>query len=135
MLDLAVHDSDDYMPLDRIAARQGLSKKYLESILKLLVQNGLVKGVRGKGGGYRLLRDAADCTVGEILESAGESLAVVACLEDGAQPCERKASCRTFPMWERFDRMAHDFFFGVTLADLLRDDSTEGAKTALSPSA
>ena len=125
MLDLAVHDPEDYIPLEKIAARQGLSKKYLESILKLLVRDGLIKGMRGKGGGYRLLREADACTVGEILKSAGESLDIVACLEGGALTCERRDVCLTLPMWEKFNRMTHDFFFGITLADLLKQEKGE----------
>ncbi|MBQ3970926.1 MAG: Rrf2 family transcriptional regulator, partial [Selenomonadaceae bacterium] len=54
MLDLAEQNSDSFIPLEEIANRQGISKKYLESILKVLVQNDLLKGLRGKGGGYRL---------------------------------------------------------------------------------
>ena len=56
MLDLAQQDTDHFIPLEEIAARQGISKKYLEIILKTLVQNKLLKGLRGKGGGYKLTR-------------------------------------------------------------------------------
>ena len=68
MIDLAEQAPEAFIPLDAIAARQGISKKYLESILKILVQKKLLKGLRGKGGGYRLTRRAEEYTVGEILE-------------------------------------------------------------------
>lgn len=119
MIDLAQQNTDSYVPLDEIAARQEISKKYLEIILKTLVKENLLKGLRGKGGGYRLTRSPSEYTIGEILELTEGTLAPVACLQNSAEPCRRKENCRTFPMWERFDQMIHDFFFGITLADLL----------------
>lgn len=119
MIDLAQQNTDSYVPLDEIAARQEISKKYLEIILKTLVKENLLKGLRGKGGGYRLTRSPSEYTIGEILELTEGTLAPVACLQNSAEPCRRKENCRTFPMWERFDQMTHDFFFGITLADLL----------------
>ena len=56
MVDLAEHQQENYIPLKEIAQRQELSEKYLESIIKLLVRDHLLEGVRGKGGGYRLTR-------------------------------------------------------------------------------
>ena len=79
MIDLAEQAPEAFIPLDAIAARQGISKKYLESILKILVQKKLLKGLRGKGGGYRLTRRAEEYTVGEILELTEGTLAPVAC--------------------------------------------------------
>ena len=119
MIDLAEQNSDRYIPLDEIADRQGISKKYLEIILKTLVQNKLLKGLRGKGGGYMLTRTPAEYTVGEILELTEGSLAVVSCLLDSAEPCDNREKCLTLPMWTRFDKMLHDFFFHITLEDLL----------------
>ncbi|MDE7299088.1 MAG: Rrf2 family transcriptional regulator [Lachnospiraceae bacterium] len=118
MVDLASQDAGHFVPLDEIAERQGISKKYLEIILKTLVEKKLLKGMRGKGGGYRLTRRPEEYTAGEILELAEGTLASVACLRAGAEPCERRERCSTLPMWERFDRMVHDFFYGITLAEL-----------------
>ena len=118
MLDLAQQNSEHHIPLDEIAARQEISKKYLEILIKPLVQNKLVTGLRGKGGGYRLTRHPSEYTVGEILEVMEGTLAVVACLQDGAKPCKRSAQCATLPMWKEFDRMVRDFFFHITLEDL-----------------
>ena len=67
MIDLAEHQTGEYIPLKAIAQRQGISEKYLESILKALVRENLLTGVRGKGGGYRLTRAPETYTVGEIL--------------------------------------------------------------------
>ena len=119
MADLAQQDPHIYVPLDELAQRQGISKKYLEIILKTLVKEKLLKGVRGKGGGYRLTRTPKEYTVGEILELTEGTLASVACLQTGAEPCGRKAQCITLPMWKKFDAMVHDFFFHITLEDLI----------------
>ncbi len=126
MVDLAEQKADGYVPLNEIAERQEISIKYLEIILKTLVQQGLLKGHRGKGGGYRLTRLPKDYTVGEILELTEGTLATVACLGPGATECPRAACCRTLPMWRRFDGMVHDFFFGLTLEDLMKEDTARG---------
>lgn len=119
MIDLAGQDTDKYTPLKDISKRQGISEKYMEIIIKQLVKHKLICGLRGKGGGYRLLRSASDYPVGEILEAVGEQLAPVSCLLPEAEPCDREPSCPTIAMWKNFDRLSHDFFYGITLADLI----------------
>lgn len=121
MLDMAEHNSDDFIPLNEIAQRQGISIKYLEIILKSLVKEKLLKGRRGKGGGYKLTRPPEEYSVGEILELTEGSLAIVACLQKGADPCERRSICRTVAMWNRFSQMVSDFFYGISLADMLKE--------------
>lgn len=119
MIDLAQQKEDRYVPLEEIATRQNISKKYLESILKTLVKENLLVGARGKGGGYKLTRSPKEYTIGEILELEEGTLASVACLEENAPSCERKDICVTLPMWELFDKVVHNFFYGLTLEDLL----------------
>ena len=118
MIDLAGQDPGRPVPLKVIAERQGISKKYLESIVKDLVDGGLVKGASGKGGGYTLCRRPEEYSVGEILELTEGSLAPVACLLDKQKDCPRRGSCQTLPMWEEYDAMVHDYFFGKRLSDL-----------------
>ena len=67
MIDLAEHQADGFIPLKVIAQRQGISEKYLENIIKLLVKDKLLTGIRGKGGGYRLEKAPEEYTVGSIL--------------------------------------------------------------------
>lgn len=119
MIDLAEQDSETYIPLEEIAARQEISKKYLEIILKILVKEKLLKGVRGKGGGYRLTRQPSQYRVSEILELTEGSLDTVACLKEDADPCPKKESCKTLPMWKKYNEMVHDFFYHITLEDLV----------------
>lgn len=118
MIDLASQETGIYTPLKDISERQGISEKYMEIIIKQLVKHKLIRGLRGKGGGYQLLRDAADYSVGEILEAVGEQLAPVACLLPDAERCDREPGCPTISMWKKFDKLSHDFFYGITLADL-----------------
>lgn len=119
MLDLAQHGGEAHVPLRDVAARQGISKKYLEIIVKDLVEGRLVSGVSGKGGGYKLLRKPEEYSIGEILELTEGSLATVACLSSGVEPCPRAAECPTLPLWAEFDKLTHDYFFGKKLSDLL----------------
>lgn len=120
MADLAQHQGDGYLPLNEIAQRQRISEKYLESILKGLVQQKMLVGVRGKGGGYRLTRPPEKYAVGDILRVTEGNLAPVACLEDGAEACPRREECTTLPMWIKLNDMIRDFFNSVTLADLIK---------------
>lgn len=119
MLDLAAQNQNQFVPLEEIASRQGISKKYLEIVLKSLVQHNLLKGLRGKGGGYKLTRSPSEYTVLEILELTEGYFTIVSCLSEQSTPCERASSCLTLPMWKQFDKLAHDFFSKITLYDLL----------------
>ena len=118
MIDLAEHIDEGYIPLQTIAKRQGISEKYLESILAVLSKAGLLDAVRGKGGGYRLTRSPDQYTVAEILLLTEGSLAPVSCLTPGAPACERMANCRTYTMWKGLNDLIADYFGKITLADL-----------------
>ena len=120
MLDLAEHIDDGWIPLKDIAARQEISKKYLEIIVRDLVADGLLVGASGKGGGYKLCRAPEDYTVGEILERMEGTLSSVACLADPDYDCSRKGICQTLPMWTEFDGMVRDFFYGKKLSNLVK---------------
>ncbi len=120
MIDLAENENGSYIPLKDIAARQEISKKYLEIIVKDMVSGGLIKGSSGKGGGYRLTRKPEEYTVLEILELMEGTLSSVACLAADSFDCPRRTACQTLPMWEEYDKMVHDFFEGRKLSDLLK---------------
>ena len=119
MIDLAEHDKGQPVPLKDIAERQGISKKYLEIIVKDLVDGKLVKGASGKGGGYVLLRRPEDYSVGEIVELMEGTLAPVACLSKDAEACPRYASCVTLPLWQGLDQLVHDFLYQKKLSELV----------------
>ena len=96
-----------------------ISEKYLEAIMKKLVEEGLVSGLRGKRGGYRLTREADAYSVGDILRAAEDSLAPVACLEKDAEQCPRQHRCATLPMWRELGRLIDGYFDGITLEQLV----------------
>ena len=119
MIDLAEHEQGQPVPLKDIAERQGISKKYLEIIVKDLVDGKLVKGASGKGGGYVLLRRPEDYSVGEIVELMEGTLAPVACLQKDAEECPRYSSCATLPLWQELDQLVRDFLYQKKLTDLI----------------
>ena len=116
MIDLAEHVGEGYLPLRDIARRQDISEKYLESILKVLVKAKLIEGLRGKGGGYRLTRDAADYTVGEVLRLTEGSLDPVSGLDDPA--AFRLEESRCHEMWMGLAKLIGDYLDNYTVADL-----------------
>lgn len=126
MIDLAEHRSErqsrGFVPLNAIATRQGISEKYLESIIKLLVKAKLLTGLRGKGGGYKLTKAPEQYTVGSILRVTEDSMAPVSCLEPSSNACPRASECRTLSLWKGLDKVINDYMDGVTLADLVRTD-------------
>ena len=106
MLDLAASDGEEYIAMRTIAERQGISLKYLERI-------------QGKGGGYRLTRRPEEYRVGEILRLTEGDLAPVSCLECGAEVCEKRGECPTYPMWAKLHGLINDYLDSVTIADLM----------------
>ena len=118
MLDLAQDESGSYVPLDDIARREGMSEKYLESIIVSLSRAGLVKALRGKGGGYMLTRQPEEYPIGEILRLTEKTLAPVTCLESGAA-CPQADACPTFPLWQGLDKVIDDYLMAHTLQDLM----------------
>ena len=119
MIDLAEHQGDGYIPLKEIAARQEISEKYLEAILKSLVRERMLVGLRGKGGGYKLSRPPEEYTVGSIVRLTEDGLVPVACLESRANPCPRTAQCRTLPLWKKLGEVIDGFLDSYTIADLM----------------
>ena len=120
MIDLAQQNSDDFIPLKDIAQRQDISKKYLEIIAKEMVKGGLITGASGKHGGYKLVREPSDYTVGEILELMEGPFAPVACLQDENYDCPRSEKCETLPMWTEFYKIQKEYFYGKKLTDLIK---------------
>lgn len=119
MIDLARNAGAGFVSIKEVAKRQGISFKYLERIMQILGQAGLVASAPGRRGGYRLALDAEACSVGEILRATEGTLAPVACLANEGQECQRASACPTLPMWQKFNTMANTFFDRVSIADLI----------------
>ena len=122
IIDLAEHDSGSYIPMKEIAMRQGISLKYLEQIMPVLMKNKVIDGASGKGGGYKLNRPPEEYKVWDILTLTEGSLAPVACLDCDAEKCERESECRTLPMWKKYQEMTEDFFNNISVADLMKKE-------------
>ena len=121
MVHFAQRGNEGYIPLKEIAEAEGISQKYLETIMSTLSKAGFVDAVHGKGGGYRLNRTPDDYTVGSILKLTEGSLSAVSCTSQGAAACSRTECCQAKPMWDKLDKMIDDFFEGITIGDLLKD--------------
>ena len=119
MIDLTENQSDDFIPLRDIAKRQDISEKYLESIIKLLVKNKLLIGLRGKGGGYKLTKRPSDITVGEVLRIAEENIMID---EEDTESMYRTSEYRTSDMWSKLSKMINDYFDSISIADLIVED-------------
>lgn len=120
MLDLAWNDTGECIKVKDIAARQGISEKYLEQIIAILNKSGYVRSVRGAQGGYRLTKAPEDCTVGQILRLTEGSMAPVTCLEEDAPVCERCDTCETLEVWKELYQAVNNIIDHVTIADLVK---------------
>lgn len=120
MIDLAQHDSTEYISLKDISERQGVSVKYLEQITSLLSKFGLLQSVRGPQGGYKLAKSADKYTVGEILRVTEGNLVPVACLENTPNQCPRAKNCDTLAFWSEFNNLVNNFLDSKTLDDLVK---------------
>lgn len=121
MLCLARQEGAEFVPLKEIAEQEGISQKYLETIMTVLSKAGFVDAVHGKGGGYRLNRAPSGYTVGSILKLTEGGLTATSCTSQGPTACSRSSCCETRPLWDKLDRMIDQFFEGITLEDLLNE--------------
>lgn len=119
LLDLAEHQGDGFIALKDIAARQGISKKYLEQIVAILNRSSFLLTNRGFQGGYKLAKAPAQYTVGDILRLTEGDLAPVACLAQPASSCARRPVCATLPVWQGLERVVNQYLDSITLQDLL----------------
>ena len=119
MIELAARGDETYVSLKEIAEYQQISEKYLEAIVKKLVSSGLVVGLRGKKGGYRLAIAPAQCTVAQVLRAAEGPLVPVSCLVEDGVVCPRNGRCETLPLWRELGRTIDNFLESVTLLQLI----------------
>lgn len=119
MLDLALNNTGECIKVKDIAARQGISEKYLEQIIAVLNKAGYVKSVRGAQGGYKIAKAPEEYTVGMILRLTEGSMAPVACLDEGAEECDRCDTCETLQVWKDLYAAVNQVIDHVTIADLV----------------
>lgn len=119
MLGIALRGEGEPASLRDIARQEGISDKYLEQIVTPLNRAGLVKSVRGAGGGYLLTRPTEEYTVGEILRVLEGELVPVACA-DAPEGCSRSEFCVTQEVWAQVAAAVANVVDNITLADLAR---------------
>ena len=117
MMDIAIHSSTGPSMLKDISRRQNISPKYLDHILSTLRKAGLIKNIRGKGGGYVLTRPPAAITMRHIVEALEGSLAPVECV-DHPEKCEKICSCATREVWKKMKHAMVDILDATTLENL-----------------
>jgi Rrf2 family cysteine metabolism transcriptional repressor len=119
MVELALHADGGSVLRRDIAARQEISADYVAQLFRQLRKAGLVEGVKGPGGGYRLVRDAATISAGDVVRAVEGSVAVVHCVApDGAPSCNRMDGCVTHLLWARLSAVMTEFLDSVTLQNL-----------------
>lgn len=118
MLDIALHKDQGPCVMKDISARQDISPKYLDHILSALRRAGLIKNIRGKGGGYILAKPASSITLKDVIEAVEGPLTPVECVEDDSL-CERSAICPTIEVWRRMRTAIEAVLDGMTLEDLV----------------
>ncbi|MFV0276010.1 MAG: Fe-S cluster assembly transcriptional regulator IscR [Parahaliea sp.] len=119
MLDLALHQGDGPIPLAGISERQDISLSYLEQLFSQLRRNGLVRSVRGPGGGYHLSKAAGDISVAEVIEAVNESTDATRC--QGKGDCQKGVTCLTHHLWMSLSDRIHEFLRGISLRDLVEN--------------
>ena len=119
--ELGKYKEDEYVSLKVISEKQDISRKYLESIMLTLVQNGLVNAVSGKNGGYSLARRPEDISLLDILKVTEGGLEPVSCLSDDGQSCERSLKCHTLPIWKGLYDVISDYLENKTLKDVMEN--------------
>ncbi|MDH5387705.1 MAG: Rrf2 family transcriptional regulator [Gammaproteobacteria bacterium] len=117
MLDLAIHDKAGPVTLGDISQCQGISLSYLEQLFSNLRKAGLVKGVRGPGGGYRLAKSASDISIAQIIRAVDEKVDVTNC--NGEGDCQDGERCLTHELWSDLSDRLYAFLDGITLAQFV----------------
>lgn len=135
MLDLAINETQgaaDNKPvtLAAISERQDISLSYLEQLFSKLRRQGLVKSVRGPGGGYNLAKAYNEISVSEIINAVDEQIDATQC--GGHENCKDEGRCMTHDLWTALNTKILEYLAGVTLADMVASQK-EGKKITITP--
>ena len=123
LVDLAENQKDGHVTLKELARGQEISEKYLEILVKELVRAGILEGMRGKGGGYRLRRKPENIRVLEVLELMEGTLVPVSCLAGGSAPCPRSAECRTLWLWKGLNEVVLAYLGRYSIEDQMKKEN------------
>ncbi|MBU1162768.1 MAG: Rrf2 family transcriptional regulator [Proteobacteria bacterium] len=118
MLDIAINYEKGPVSVKSIAHRQGISVKYLEQIIPLLKMAGLIRSVRGAGGGYTLSKDVHQIKLRDIIDALEGSMFPVDCV-DNPEICNRANKCVTYEIWKAIQDTINNMLDSITLADMV----------------
>lgn len=135
MLDLAIHEAQGLaenkpVTLAAISERQDISLSYLEQLFSKLRRQGLVKSVRGPGGGYHLAKASSDISVSEIINAVDEQIDATQC--GGNENCKDEGRCMTHDLWTALNTKILEYLSGVTIADMV-NSQRNGQKISITP--
>lgn len=131
LIDLAVHESDGAVSIQSIAGRQGISESYLEQLIRVLRQDGLVGSVRGAGGGYHLAKAANEISVGDVLRSLEGGIDAVACPAfEGDASCSAADACVTKVVWKKINDAISNAVDTIMLSELVEESRLLLEKTS-----
>ena len=122
MIDIAMNQNEGPVSVRDIARRQSLSDKYLEQIITQANKAGLLKSIRGAGGGYQLSRPAKDISVGEILRVMEGSLSPVECVRERGEepaPFQNAGECATYELWRDIKTAVDQLIDNRSLQDMI----------------
>ena len=122
MVRVAQAGKDGRVSLRQVSAEENISLKYLEQLVRPLMDAGLVRSVRGKGGGYTLARASKDISAGDVLRAAEGTTVPVDCLALGPDlvSCPRKDECTTVKFWAGLDEVIENYVDGISLDTLAK---------------
>ena len=123
MLDLAMNEADKPVTLAGISERQSISLSYLEQLFSRLRRSGLVKSVRGPGGGYRIAKKLDQVSVSEIISAVDELIDATQC--GGQENCHDEGRCMTHDLWSSLNVKILEYLSGVSLADLVASNEAK----------
>ena len=133
MIDLAIHESHGLVTLAEISKGQGISVSYLEQLFAKLRRSGLVKGVRGPGGGYRLAKPAGEISVADIILAVDERVETMQC--EGKGDCQGGEACLAHELWFNLSRQIYDYLDSIKLAEFLSRPSVQDVAGRIEPGA
>jgi Rrf2 family iron-sulfur cluster assembly transcriptional regulator len=120
MLDLAIHHAEGPVTLADISEKQGISLSYLEQLFARLKKQGLVTGMRGPGGGYRLSHPPTEISIAQVINAIGEEIDATQCR--GQEDCQDGERCLTHELWQKLGAEIYNFLSNITLASFLERD-------------
>ena len=113
MMDIALHEKQGPVTLAEISQCQGISLSYLEQLFAKMRKHGLVEGVRGPGGGYRLAKASSAISIADIIQSVDEKLDMTKC--GGRGNCSKGEKCLTHQLWFELSCKLYKFLNGIKL--------------------